>query len=109
MKPVKFFNLFNITPKGFIQSKKTRNRTALNCLKELGFSLPKIRKALIDLNGINISALADGRISGPTLYNTLRGVKCNETAQVILAEGLDLTREELFPSDNGNRLRGIRQ
>ena len=36
---------------------ENRNRAALEGLRELGFSLPKIRKALIDLNEINLKTL----------------------------------------------------
>ena len=82
-----------------IQGENRRNRVALDGLRELGFSMPEIRKALIDLNGINIRRLGNGEVSVPTLYNTVKGKRVNEAAMSILADSLRLQKDELFPSD----------
>jgi lambda repressor-like predicted transcriptional regulator len=93
------FKTINFTKlKGFIQGESNRNRAALNCLKEIGFSMKEIRHALIRLNGINISGLIDGQqLTPPTLYNTLDGKRQNPQAQSIFSDALGLNIKELFP------------
>ena len=93
---LKLLNPLNITSKFFNQGQNNRNRVALKALKKLGFSMPKIRKALIELNGLNIIILANSKVSGPTFYNTIRGDKNNLKSQKILADTLKVDREELF-------------
>ena len=58
--------------------------------------MPEIRLALVRLNGLDMSKLADG-VSTSTLYNTLKGVRSNRIARDKLAEALGLKKEELFP------------
>ena len=92
--------ILNNTFGRFRQGKNGRNRTALNGLRELGYPMPRIRKALVDLNGINIRELSEGDgVSVPTLYNTLRGTRGNRQAREALAASLGLEKEELFPPE----------
>jgi len=91
-----FKQLLNTTPKIFPQGKNGRNSAAIKGLLELGFSMPEIRIALVRLNGLDVSKLANG-VSTSTLYNTLKGIRSNEVAQEKLAEAFRLKREELFP------------
>ena len=76
-----------------IQGKNNRNRAALETLRALGFSMPRIRKALFDLNEINIRKIGNGRVSLPTLYNTMSGNRGNPQAREILANSLGLKTE----------------
>lgn len=81
-----------------IQREKNRNRAALNCLKELGFSLPDIRSGLIKMNNIKILTLAQNHgVKTTTLYNTVKGLRPNPEAQQISANALDLDVNELYP------------
>ena len=64
----------------------------------------KIRRALLELNDLNIILLADRKVSGPTIYGTISGDKVNIKAQRIIAKSLDLTREELFPPIESRRV-----
>ena len=83
--------------------KNHHNRAALKKLKKLGFPMHKIRRALLELNDLNIILLADRKVSGPTIYNTIRGDKTNTKAQSIIAKSLGLKREELFPPIESRR------
>jgi hypothetical protein len=79
-----------------IQGESARNRAAVKCLKELGFSTKLVRKSLLDLNEVQIAALADG-VSVPSLYNTLNGERKNEQCMRILSSSVGLGVEDLFP------------
>lgn len=85
-----------------IQGESNRNRATLQYLESLGFSLPKIRKALIELNGVNVRELADGHVSIPTVYNVIKGNRGNVLAMQLLADRLALEPEELFPESRLN-------
>lgn len=81
-----------------IQGEKNRNRAALRCLRQLGFSLPEIRDGLIKMNRIKLHALAeDHEIVSSTLYNTVKGLRINAKSQQISAGALDLSVQELYP------------
>ena len=84
--------------------KNHHNRAALKKLQRLGFPMHKIRRALLELNDLNIILLADRKVSGPTIYGTISGDKINIKAQRIIAKSLDLTREELFPPIESPRI-----
>jgi len=94
----------------FIQIKKDRhrNRAAFNCLRELGFSLPEIRAALIKVNNINVSALARGaEITAPTIHAVAYGTRRNAEGRKVLSGALYMDVKELFPDEeqeaaNGN-------
>jgi len=66
--------------------------------------MPNIRRALLVLNDLNIIILADQKVSNPTMYGTINGDKNNIQSQHIIAKSLDLTREELFPPVQSNRV-----
>ena len=91
----RYFN--NIGDK-LIMREANRNRDALECLLRLGFSLPRIRKALMTLNGIKINRLENGPSPG-LIYATLKGTRDNGQARQILAEGLGLNTDEIFPPE----------
>ena len=95
--------ILNSRLKKIIQDKPHRNRAALACLITLGFPITRIRKALLDLNGITIQGLGNGEVSYPALYNALRGYRKNGPAVIVakekLAEPLGLNVKELFPDN----------
>lgn len=85
-----------------LQTQKHRNRAALQAMRELGFSMPCIRRALIRLNEISIKRLHDDSnggmpITAVTIYNTLGGARRNRVAMKAIAQALHLDVEDLFP------------
>jgi len=90
--------------KTFIQAKidqrirRNSNRLVIKAMKYGRFSMPKIRKALVDLNDINIPDLANGTVAPATMYATLQGKRQNKAAMDLLADSLDLKTREIFPS-----------
>lgn len=89
----------NIRLNKIIQDNSNRNRIVLNILRELGFSEPDIRKALMDLNQIKLNEIADETISTPTVYNTIKGIRYNNIAKELVAQKLNLEPAELFADD----------
>jgi len=88
--------------KRYLQARNEPNRKALREIKRLGFSPAEVRRALISINGVNVSALKDGKpISIGTLHNTINGKRDNPEAKEIIAEALGLKVRELFPKGNG--------
>ena len=90
-----------------LQEKNNRNRAALNALSELGFSMPAIRKALLDLNQIKLKDLSFPKdlivdASMATICRTIKGHRGNKTAKFMIAGALGLTMSELFPEDSHN-------
>lgn len=74
-----------------------KNQDALVCLTALGFEIDRIRKALVDLNGIRISELArEHGIALPTFYAQIKRPS-NEGAIRVLCTELGLKTDELFP------------
>ena len=89
----------HITRKIFPQEDSgNRNRAILQMAKDLGFSMPEIRAALVRLNRVDVPSLALG-VSVPTLYNTLSGERRNGEARKALAGSLGLRVEELLPEN----------
>jgi len=84
--------------KGIFQS-KNRNRAALECLLDLGFSPINVRKALIALNDVNLNKLVrnGAGVSAPTFYNTIKGTRTNDKAMALVAKSLNLDVGEMFP------------
>jgi len=91
--------IYNIL-KGFLP-KNSANRMALKSLRDAGFEMPEIRKALFVLNGITMKSLANG-VSLSSLSNTVKGTRVNAHCQEILAAALDLEVIEIFPDAGPN-------
>jgi len=78
---------------------KNQARAALKLLKQLGYSMPNIRRALIALYNIKISRLyGDDGPQTSCISLTLSGISQNKKAQRILSQKLNLTKDELFPA-----------
>ncbi len=88
-----------ISEKNLQEKDNNRNRVILNISIELGFSLPAIRKALLDLNEIKLKSMIDGRTSFGTLSRTMKGSLHNAEARIIITEKLNLEVKELFPDN----------
>ena len=82
--------LFKIT--GIVANK---NRTALRALQRLGYTMPCIRKALLDLNGIKLKTL-NAEVSMVTISHIMKGKRVNRKAQRAIANALGLSVKELF-------------
>lgn len=78
------------------------NRPVLTLCRHVGFSEENIRRALVDLNGINIRKLANG-VGVTTLYGAIKGTNKHPGARILLADALGLRVEELFSADQGPR------
>jgi hypothetical protein len=95
------------------QEKHFRNRTTIKFLTAFGYSPPQIRKALVVLEDINMSEIANGKpFSVSTLYNTVKGRHTGEKkpgplvnlAKQLFAEELGLDVPELFPENGDNNV-----
>ena len=73
------------------------NRGAFYVLSGLGFSLPAIRKALLDLNQIKLHEISEEKITKSTLSMTIKGQRKDKRAQRMIVQKLGLEIEELFP------------
>ncbi len=71
------------------------NRPVLTVCRHVGFDEANIRRALCDLNGINLRKLANG-VGVTTLYAVIRGESEHAGGRIILADALGLRVEELF-------------
>ena len=87
----------NRTNKSFQGKTGKRNWAALQALKKIGYPLPKVRKALIELNGLTLAEISAGEVSIPTVANTLKGIRNNAIAKSLIAQKLSLSTNELFP------------
>jgi len=78
---------------------KNRNRAAFEMLQSLGFSLPLIRRSLLQLNDIEMSKLAksNGGISWQSISHAITGVRRSKTAMKLVSKSLGLKVKELFP------------
>lgn len=86
------------TEKNLQEKKQVRNRTALISLRECGFSMPCIRKALLDLNELSLDKIVDQtRASVVTVSRTIKGFRNNREAQELVSQHLGLGADELFP------------
>jgi len=83
-----------------LKSFQSKNEAAFECLVGCGFSLPRIRKALMVLNKITMADLSNGRPSIVTASNTIKGRRRNMAVMQALASRLDLSIDQLFP-ENG--------
>jgi hypothetical protein len=78
-----------------------RNRVVLEALKNLGFTMPQIRKALLDLNDIKISVLSssanhESHPSTASFSTVISGKRTCKKAQQVIARVLGLSETELF-------------
>ncbi len=73
------------------------NRTMIQVMRDAGYPMPRIRKALIELNDISLQELANGKVAVPTIYNTVKGLTQNQQAMELIADKLGLGVKELFP------------
>jgi len=98
MNPFKTFSLTKI--KSILQGRTKRNRVILEVCLELEYPLPTIRKALVDLNAIELQETAGDVVSIATLSNALHGRRNQGpqalVARKLLADRLGLNVEELF-------------
>jgi len=89
--------MFRITKlKSILQGNSNRNRAALKVMRELGFSMPNIRVAILKLNDLEQKDIAAGQVSLATISNTVKGVRNNQVAQGLVADSLGLDVDELF-------------
>jgi hypothetical protein len=82
--------------KSFQGKTNNRNHAVLSTLKNLGFPLSNIRKALIVLNNIKYSEIAGNETSIASVSNTVNGNREAKKAKLLISQKLDLTPEELF-------------
>ena len=84
-----------------IQDRKTRNKNkvAVECLREIGFSDVAIRGGLMKMNGITVPDLLKNNpgLKPPTLYGTLQGRRPNIIAKQVTANALGLDIDEFYP------------
>lgn len=71
------------------------NRAVLTLCRHIGYPEVNIRRALLDLNGINVRRLANG-VGVPTLYGAIKEANRNPMARIALADCLGLRVEEIF-------------
>ena len=72
-----------------------KNRTALRALQRLGYTMPSIRKSLLDLNSIKLKELS-GEVSMVTISHVMQGKRVHRKAQRAIANALSLSVKELF-------------
>jgi hypothetical protein len=89
-----FLNRIFKPSKAYVETQ--RNRAAVHCLKELKFQPEKIRRALLELNGIRIRKLVNGT-SASLVYGTIRGDRKHQPVMDRMAKELDIPVDELFP------------
>lgn len=89
-----FLNRIFKPSKAYVETQ--RNRAAVRCLKELRYQPEKIRRALLELNGIRIRRLVDGT-SASLVYGTINGAREHRPVMERMASVLDIPVEELFP------------
>jgi len=80
----------------FIQQKFSKNFITLKFLRLLGYREPDIRRALMDLNGLTLSSVADGKISVQTVAATIKDARTNPTAQTLFAQKLGIYEKDIF-------------
>ena len=82
----------------FKQRENHRNQIILNACRRYHYPLHSIRKALIILNDIDVSALAkQEEISPPRLYDAIKSDKHNGRSKDIIAGILGVKTEDLYP------------
>lgn len=93
---VKARNMINNIFKNKIFQPKNKNLRALNYLKKLDYPLPRIRKALIVLNGIKLFEIAQDQISPVNISKTVSGLFSSKKAKRLISQKLDIKEDELF-------------
>lgn len=75
---------------------KNKNLRVLRYLKRLNYPLPKIRKALIVLNGIKLAEIAQDKIAVVNISKTVNGLFSSKKAKSLISQKLDVEQTELF-------------
>jgi hypothetical protein len=83
-------NLYSIFPP------QNPNRVALKKLKQLGYPLPNIIRALAKLNGLGVNDLAGSQTSAASISSTISGRKHSKIAIRQISQKLNLEENELF-------------
>jgi hypothetical protein len=74
------------------------NKVLFQIMKKNGYAMKRIRKSLIDLNGINLVELSkSGNLAHSQVYETLRGLQKNTKAMGLISNSLGLEQNDLFP------------
>lgn len=74
----------------------SRNQAVLECLKGLDFPPARIRRALLELNGVRIKRFVDGRPPS-MVYQTIQGTRKDAEVRQLVARELGLEVQEIFP------------
>lgn len=84
------FNIYSIFPP------KNPTRVALKKLKQLGYPMPNIIRALAKLNGFGTNDLAGQHTRASNIASTISGRKHSPTAIKRISQKLNLREDELF-------------
>lgn len=84
------FNIYHILPP------KNPTRIALKKLKQLGYPMPNIIRALVKLNGLGTNDLAGSQTRASNISSTISGYKQSKTAMRRISQKLNLREDELF-------------
>jgi len=92
--------MINNIIKNNIFQPKNKNRRTLKFLKKLNYPLPRIRKALIVLNGLKLDEIAQGQTTASSLSKTIRKRSVQENHRkkdkLLISKKLGLEPQELF-------------
>jgi len=91
----------NTVTKSFQNKNSLKNEAVFAALVAHGFSMDRIRKSLVQLNGIRLRDLAGDDLSITTVSNTLQGRRYNERVAADVSRRLGLSHEQLFPEQGG--------
>lgn len=80
---------------------QNKNRAALRALRALGYPLPRIRHALVILNGRKITDINGSGVGKTVIYNAVKGKTHHYPAMKAVAQALGLHVEELFDEGPG--------
>ena len=75
---------------------EARNRAAFYFLRQVGYALPKIRRALLVLNDIKYNELGS---HSSNVSQVLAGKRSDNQVRSRCAEALGIPEEDLFPED----------
>ena len=79
---------------------QARNQAVFAYLRGCGFSVSRIRKALVALNGVKHEAIAQGLVSRTSVSTTINGKrKFNPFVAKVLSEILGVPLRQLFPEE----------
>ena len=82
--------------KSFQGETAKRNHATLSTLKNLGYPISKIRKALFVLNNIKYSEISGNGASVASISNTINGVRESKKAKTLIAQRLGIEQDELW-------------